>query len=119
MERGELQKILNGLADNELSAIHEFSNQVRNILGNTLLEIKLFGSKSKNSSSDDSDIDILIITEGLKAEQKEKIYKLATDLNLFNDVLIVPIIMESKYYYSPLFQESHFYKITQKEGILL
>lgn len=110
---------LKNLSQNEISAIYEFSNRIKNILGADLLEIRLFGSKSKGTGASDSDIDILIITKESKEEQKDLIYEVAADLNLYYDVVIIPIITESKVYYSPLSQESYFYKTTQKEGIVI
>ena len=121
MGKRELQqaKIIKDLPTNDVSAIYGFSNRIKSILGETLQEIRLFGSKTKGTSSHESDIDFLIITKGINKEQKDLIYEVATDINLFYDVLIIPIISESILYYSPHFQSSYFYRETQEEGIVL
>lgn len=121
MEKGNHQqaKIIKNLPANDVSAIYEFSNRIKSTLGEALQEIRLFGSKTKGTSNLESDIDILIITKRINNEQKDLIYEVATDINLYYDVLIIPIISESRLYYSPNFQSSYFYKETQEEGIVI
>ena len=107
------------LSNNEILAINEFSNRCKKILKADLLEIKLFGSKAKGTGDPESDIDILIITKEINIKQKDLIFEIAADINLNYDILIVPITIEGKIYYSPLSQVTNFYKSTQEEGIVL
>ena len=108
-----------GLSKSEVLAINIFSSECKDILRTNLIDIKLYGSKTKGTSDFESDIDILIITKMISKEQKDLIFSVVTDINLDYDVLIIPIITESNVYNSPLSQETYFYKTTQEEGISL
>ena len=84
MEKGDHQqaKKIKDLPENDVSAIYEFSNRIKSVLGEALQEMRLFGSKTKGTSNLESDIDILVITKESNKEQKDLIYEVATDINL-------------------------------------
>jgi len=65
--------------------------QVQAILPNS--ELMLFGSRARNENSNDSDYDILVITENLmsvniKRDFRTKIRKALLKINILSDILI-------------------------------
>jgi predicted nucleotidyltransferase len=51
------------LKSKDAAAIEEFVKQTRAVLGNNLIELKLFGSKATGKDQPDSDIDVLVAVE--------------------------------------------------------
>lgn len=107
------------LSQKELQAIEQFYNLVMDRFRGSMLEIRLFGSKAMGTSDFESDIDMLILVEHLNQEIKGMIIDIAVEVNLQHDVLISPIFVEKQKYFSPLYQETLFFKATQNEGIAL
>ncbi len=110
---------LKSLSTNEQNAINEFSNKIKQTLGSGLLEIRLFGSKIKESSDHHSDIDILIVAETIDNNIKDTIFDIAVDVNLNYDVLIAPVIYDNKRYSDPTFKQTHFFHEACRKGIPL
>ncbi len=110
---------LNTLAQNDLSAVKEFSKEVKRSLKDKVVEIKLFGSKVKGTDDQGSDIDVLILVKELTWRQKDKIFEITADVNLKYDVLISPIIIDNDKYNSLINQKTEFFKETNKKGITI
>lgn len=100
-------------------AINEFSNLVKQKLSSNLVDIRLFGSVARGTSTPESDIDILIVVLNEDNLTRETIIDVAVDVNLNNDVVISPIVMSKERFKGPLFQETFFYQSVQREGIPL
>jgi len=100
-------------------AINEFSHLLRRHLNTNLLEIRLFGSTARGTSTSESDIDILVVVENENGSIRDKVIDIAVDINIKYDVVISPIVMSQKRYLNPLFQETNFHKSIEKEGISL
>ncbi|MDK2906347.1 nucleotidyltransferase domain-containing protein [Thermoanaerobacteraceae bacterium SP2] len=107
------------LGKEELQAVEQFYNLIIDRFRDNIVEIRLFGSKVRGTSDTESDIDILILVKQLNQDIKEEIIDMTVDVNLQNDVLISPIIIEKQKYFSPLYQETLFFKATQEEGVAL
>ena len=98
-----------------------FVDGVKEILGNHLEKIVLYGSYARGDYNDSSDIDIMILTD-LNDEEieiyKERIYDFAYDIELENDVIISPLVKNIdnfNYWLDAL----PFYMNVQKEGVVL
>ena len=110
---------LNTLAHNDLSAIKDFSKQIKRLLKDKVVEVKLFGSKVKGTDEQGSDIDVLILVKDLTWGQKDKIFEITADVNLKYDVLISPIVIDNDKYNNLLNQKTEFFRETNKEGITI
>jgi len=98
-------------------AINEFCRIVRGSLGTNLQEILLFGSMARGTSTSESDIDILVVVKNEDGLIRDKVIDITVDINIKYDVVISPIIMSKERYRNPLFQQTHFHKSVEKEGI--
>lgn len=82
----------------EKSALKNFKNFLKQILGAQLIELKLFGSKARGDDQPNSDLDVLIIVATDDWHIRDKVYDVATDVLLQMDVCISPkVISESKF----------------------
>jgi len=100
-------------------AINEFCRLLRNRLGVNLLEIRLFGSTARGTSTSESDIDILVVVINEDRLTRDIVIDIAVDINIKHDVVISPIVMSKDRYFDPLFQQTNFHKSIQEEGISL
>lgn len=110
---------LPNLTLNEREAILEFSKRLRGKFGSLIKEIIFFGSKLKGKSDKDSDIDILIVTNGLSWEIKRGISELAAEENIKHNVLITTIRYDVDTWENPVIKASPFAMSVRKEGIWL
>lgn len=74
----------------------QLKQQLKNYYGNRLNQIILFGSQARNDAHPDSDIDILVVLNGLVniGEEIEKTSPIIADLSLEKDVVINCIFMD-------------------------
>lgn len=103
--------------------ICEFTKKVREILGDRLKKIILYGSYARGDFKKNSDIDIMILTD-LKddeiAEYRNKIWSYAFEIEYNNnfDVTLSPLIKNiDKFDY--LANDLPFYINVEKEGVIL
>ena len=70
--------------------LKEFKSQVKNLYGNRLKEIILYGSWARGEATEDSDIDLIVVLEGSVEPGKEidRMIDIITDINLRYNVLI-------------------------------
>lgn len=107
--------------ENKRDIILEFSRQVKGILGNSLTKIILYGSFARGDYTENSDIDIMILTT-LTDEKIERIentiFDLAFDFQMkyFVDISVV-IKNEEQFNY--WLGALPFYDNVKKEGVVL
>ncbi len=101
--------------------INQFILEVSNLLESRLKKIILYGSYARGDYNDNSDIDIMILTDLNEEEIKEyrkKIRVLACDLEFENDIIISPLIRNIEKYNERI-EVVPFYTNIQKEGVIL
>ena len=101
--------------------VMSFARKVRKILGKNLKQVILYGSYARGDYTEDSDIDIMVLTTltDKEIEQIEtEIYDLAFDFLMYYGVDINVVIKNEKqfnYWLGAL----PFYNNVQKEGVVL
>lgn len=99
----------------------EFNNQVREILGNRLKKIILYGSYARGDYNEKSDVDLMLLTD-LTFEEIEKyrddISDIAFEIELKTGIMISPVIKNIDTYNSRI-NIIPFYKNVQMEGVVL
>ena len=105
------------------NSIEDFVEIVNNLLGNRIKQIYLYGSYARGDFREDSDIDIMILTDLSDEEileSRDKIYELAYDIEEKYDfeIYLSPLIknIDKFNYWS---EALPFYTNVQKEGITL
>lgn len=98
-----------------------FNEKVKEVLGNRLKKIILYGSYARGDFNNSSDVDIMILTDCTFEEIEEYrdiISDIAFDIELENGIVISPIIKNiDKYNVRANFVP--FYKNVKKEGVIL
>ena len=101
--------------------LKQFIFQVSELIGNRLKKVILYGSYARGDYDQNSDIDIMILTdfdEEELAEYRVKIRDLACDLELEKDIIISPIVRNIEKYNDRI-NIIPFYMNVQKEGVVL
>lgn len=99
--------------------IQELISGLRQIYGNDLVKITLYGSYARGNQTEESDIDIAILLTDMKDKTKEqRMVKFSTELDLKYDKVfsIIDIAYDQ---YQQWVGAMPFYKNIEKEGITL
>lgn len=77
----------------------------------------LFGSQARGDYGPGSDIDVLVVTERLDKKIREAIIDEAYEINLKEDVPVIPLAYDLNEFQSPLFRAESFCRNISREGI--
>ena len=111
------------IPQNIKNAIDEFVKKVKDILGDRVKKILLYGSYARGDYNKSSDIDIMILTDledDEIYEYSKKIWSCAYDIEWDNnfDITLSPIVKNiNKFNY--WLEALPFYMNVQKEGVIL
>jgi len=101
----------------EKQALSEFSSQVKQALGNGLVEIRLFGSKSTGKYRDDSDIDVLVIVKKRNEQVLDIISEILLDVELRYNSCISPVVISSDEFLDNQKHQTLFYREVARDGV--
>ena len=104
-----------------LPVLQDFTNEVKNIIGDRLEVIILYGSYARNEETNESDIDLIILINDAEDNLKnyrEKLSKVRLKISLEYDV-VVSLILKSYDYYIQYNDILPFYSVIRNEGIEL
>ena len=100
---------------NEKKALNKLQENLQN--NYSLVDFKLYGSKSKGTDQPESDLDVMIILEDLSPEIESKIDDIIYEINLKYECLITSLYFSrSEIEYGAL-SESPIYKKIKQEGV--
>ncbi|MFP4573995.1 MAG: nucleotidyltransferase domain-containing protein [Desulfobacterales bacterium] len=105
------------LQPNESEALRRLKTILQN--QENFVELRIFGSKAKNLSTADSDIDVMIIVRKYSPDLQSLIDDTIFDLNIQYDCLISAIIFSQEELDNGPMSESPLYKTALQEGIQL
>ena len=99
----------------------EFTKEVKNILGESLKKVILYGSYARGDYTESSDIDIMILVDSTEDTIKQKgrmVSDITFDFNLDHDIMIMPIVKAAEHfrYWLPVYP---FYQNVEREGVKL
>lgn len=102
-------------------AIKELIIEVKKVLKNRIIKIVLYGSYARGDYRENSDLDIMILTD-LSEEKiidiKTKIWDLAYDIGLEHDITI-SVLLKNINDYNYWMDTLPFYMNVEKEGVIL
>lgn len=99
----------------------QYVEKLKNIYGNHLKSVILYGSYARGDYTEDSDIDIMILLDLSDLSAKEYFCQLSDDtydFNMENDLDIKPIA-KSEEHFNMWLKEYPFYANVKKEGVTL
>lgn len=77
----------------EQGALADFLGRVRALLGDDLLEARLFGSRARGEGGEDSDLDVALIVTPRGRELRRKIHGLTFDTTYDYGVEVEPLVI--------------------------
>lgn len=83
----------------------------------SVYEMLVFGSRSREEGSSDSDLDVLVVVEVLNHETERYISECAWEAGFPDDVVVVPITISKESLEKSPIRQSAFIKNVYREGI--
>lgn len=109
------------MPNNIEKTLNDFIRQVKELLGDRVKKIILYGSYARGDFNNNSDVDIMILTDLNEKEiedYRDKISDIAFDIELDKEIYISPIIKNVDKYNARI-NVIPFYMNVQKEGVEL
>ena len=109
------------MPNNIEKTLNDFIRQVKELLGDRVKKIILYGSYARGDFNKNSDVDIMILTDLNEKEiedYRDKISDIAFDIELDREIYISPIIKNVDKYNARI-NVIPFYMNVQKEGVEL
>jgi predicted nucleotidyltransferase len=82
-------------------------------------EVVFFGSRARGEVATESDWDILILTDNVTYELKDEICATLYDLELENEIIINPLILDKREWTSGLFSHHPIHRNVEREGMVI
>ncbi|MEK6655811.1 MAG: nucleotidyltransferase domain-containing protein [Nitrospirota bacterium] len=107
------------LTQREKDIINEFKSKVAEAYPDEVINIIVFGSKARGDASEESDIDILVVTASDDWQMADKIRDIGYYLELENNlVLSIQVVGQDHVKYLKKIR-SQFIRNVEREGIIL
>ena len=105
------------MTESEMQGVKGFAEKVKRLLGPSLLEFSVFGSKVRGDFDQESDIDILVIMESEDWHVREEVVNIAADINMEYGCNISPVIYSRREHEMNRYFGTLFIKEIEREGI--
>jgi predicted nucleotidyltransferase len=73
-----------------LAAVRELASS----LGETPIDVRLFGSYARADADEDSDVDVLVVLEHVDWATRGRVIDRAADIGLEHDLLLSPLVVD-------------------------
>ncbi len=73
-------------------ALSELREALGVLLGDNMIEVRLFGSRARGDAKLDSDVDLMVVVMKSSLDLEEQIIAEATEVSLKYDLFIVPVV---------------------------
>jgi predicted nucleotidyltransferase len=101
------------------ACVFEFKRQLQATFGVRLRDFRLFGSRARGEAHEDSDVDLLVVVEGLTSAEAREINYLSGDYLTEHDVLLRPLALSSEQWQHLVKRERRLAQEIQKDGVSL
>ena len=92
-----------------------FRDRLRALLGERLRDLRLFGSEARGEGSAESDIDLLVLVDGLDEEMRRAILDMAHVISPW----LSPVIEGYERYHAPRSRATGIYRAIREESVRL
>lgn len=80
----------------EATTLTELARSIRERFGARVVDLRLFGSRARGEGRADSDLDVLVLIEGLTAVERRDVQDLAFDVGFDAGLVLSPVISDSR-----------------------
>ena len=94
-----------------------FASVVRERFGESVVDIRLFGSHARASAHEDSDVDVAVVLEAAGWEVRRDVIDLAADIGLEHDLMLSPTVFDRETYERWRAQDRRLVRDIETEGI--
>jgi predicted nucleotidyltransferase len=100
-------------------AVAAFARRLRQRLGDSVTEIRVFGSKARGDAGPESDIDVLVVVqpETERVRLETAVSDLAFDVSLDHAVHISPCVLTAHVVHESIWSETPFLQTLEREGL--
>lgn len=112
-------QIMDDLSEQEKSCLRLFKEKVMKAIGDNKAEFRLFGSRARGRSHENSDIDVLTLVSEKNTRIKNAIWDIAAEIQMDEGIAISALIMTIDEFASLLKRERLIALNIQREGIPL
>lgn len=89
---------LPNLSETEKTALENFKNRLVDRFGDLIVELRLFGSRSRGEGHEWSDLDVAVVVAREQQRLRRDIYDIAADIFLDEEINISPLVWEKQKY---------------------
>jgi predicted nucleotidyltransferase len=103
-------------------ALGAFLERLKNLEGENLLRVVLFGSVARGDAQEDSDVDVFVLVEKGTRDELDRIVDIATDTNMDEGeykIYLAPFIRNKEDYVESKRIKIPLYRAIDEEGIVL
>ena len=97
--------------------VARFASVVRERFGESVIDIRLFGSYARSEAHEDSDVDVAVVLEGAGWATRRDIIDLAADFGLEHDLVLSPTVFDRETYERWRTQDRALVRDIETEGI--
>ena len=76
------------------NVVARFASVVRERFGDSVVDIRLFGSHARANAHEDSDVDVTVVLEAAGWEVRRDVIDLAADVGLEHDLMLSPTVFD-------------------------
>jgi predicted nucleotidyltransferase len=101
-----------------IEIVREFHEQLRDLYGDRLKAVFLFGSYARDEAGEDSDIDVAVVLVGpvKRRDERKRVIGLVSDFCLRENCLLLPFFLSE----DDLHQQPHaIHRSIAREGVLV
>jgi uncharacterized protein len=103
----------------ELRIAASFKERVREFLGDSLRDLRIFGSRARGEGHHESDLDVFVLIDAKNAYRRRRIIDIAYDVSLETDFIapLSPLVMDEKEFLSFQKRERRLVRDIMSEGL--
>jgi predicted nucleotidyltransferase len=109
------EDVLERLGAHQRRWIEEFRRQLRASLGDRLRDLRLFGSRVRGETHPESDIDLLVLVDGLDEETWRTVIDMAQAISPW----LAPMIEDFERYHAPRSRATGIYQDIRRQSVRL
>jgi predicted nucleotidyltransferase len=88
---------MRGLTSKEEKAVRDLARRLRDRFGESLVDVRLYGSKARESAGGDSDVDVAVVVTRCSSEVRDAVYGEVSAVVLEHDVLLDVHLLEASH----------------------
>jgi predicted nucleotidyltransferase len=101
------------------AAVDAFRASLQDRFGARVREVRLFGSRARGEARADSDVDLLVLVDGLTWREAIEVIDLGTDEELRSGVLLAPLPHATAEFQQLCDRETSFACAVRRDGVVL